>query len=202
MICWVITPRTFDFLMQIMVSFKFNARSLLLICFDLASWMCQFGQVFLSFSCGVSAVNKLYYCSVFSYRETVQIVNQFYWEMLPSNRPIQSTTLPLRACLEASVAQQFLLRANTSHYLKWETNRNYIFLSEMDILVPDFHQTYQTSPGYSPSQGHWKETLRNKIHTSGSVWTVQLLLFHFYSCSVKMWFTLWKRTFIGQVILI
>jgi hypothetical protein len=39
-------------------------------------------------------------------------------ELSPSNTLIESATLPLRACSEASVAQQFLHRANKPHYVK------------------------------------------------------------------------------------
>jgi hypothetical protein len=41
---------------------------------------------------------------------------QAFTELSPSNLPIQSTTLTLHACPEASVAQQFLRRAGTPHY--------------------------------------------------------------------------------------
>jgi hypothetical protein len=56
MIFMVITPGTFDCLIQVMVSFEFNTRSFLLICwlsnvcFDLASRMCQFGELGAGFS--------------------------------------------------------------------------------------------------------------------------------------------------------
>jgi hypothetical protein len=41
---------------------------------------------------------------------------QAFTELSPSNAPIQSATLPLSACPEASVAQHFLHRANTPQY--------------------------------------------------------------------------------------
>jgi hypothetical protein len=41
---------------------------------------------------------------------------QAFTALSPSNAPIQSATLPLRACPEASAAQKFLHRGNTPQY--------------------------------------------------------------------------------------
>jgi hypothetical protein len=49
-------------------------------------------------------------------------VIQAFTELSPSNAPIHSKTLPLRACPEASVAQQFLHGLNMPHYDHLEDN--------------------------------------------------------------------------------
>jgi hypothetical protein len=56
---------------------------------------------------GICDINRTSWCAI-----------QAFTELLPSNAPIQSATLPLRAFPQASVAQQFLHRANTPQYCK------------------------------------------------------------------------------------